>query len=56
MRKEVKELKEALTELLQIETLTDNAIEFDTYNDYVEACKTKIKEEGELNEQCIGND
>lgn len=56
LRKEVKELKEALTELLQIETLTDNATEFDVYNDYVEGCKAKIKEEEGLDEQCIEND
>ena len=48
LRKEVKKLKESLSELLQIETLTDNAMEFDDYNAYVEECKIKIKEEGEL--------
>ena len=61
LRKEVSELKTALTELLQIETLdSENSTEFDTYNKYVEECKAKIKaettEEGEVYEQRFGND
>lgn len=55
LRKEVSELKTALIELLQIETLdSENSTEFDTYNKYVEGCKAKIKaettEEGEVHE------
>ena len=46
LRKEVSELKTALMELLQMETLdSENATEFDTYNKYVEECKSKIKAE-----------
>ncbi len=61
LRKEVSELKTALIELLQIETLdSENSTEFDTYNKYVEECKAKIKaettEEGEVYEQHFGND
>lgn len=46
LRKEVSELKVALIELLQMETLnSENSTEFDEYNKYVEECKSKIKTE-----------
>lgn len=61
LRKEVSELKTALIELLQMETLdSENSVEFDTYNKYVEECKDKIKAEttgeGEMYEQRFKND
>lgn len=44
LRKETKELKEALKEALQVETLSENTTEFDTYNEYVEECKKAVKD------------
>lgn len=45
LRKEVFELKAAIKELLQIETIgTENSTEFDEYNKYVEDCKKTAKE------------
>lgn len=48
LRKETKELKEVIKELLQIETLSENATEFDAYNEYVEECKKAVKDTEEM--------
>lgn len=44
LRKETKELKEVIKELLQIEKMSENATEFDAYNEYVEECKKAVKD------------